>query len=115
MPRNNMPANWEAPYPSWSADFADISAPCLILYGVQSGTADFTTFRALFHEAAKRPGGPVHCEYGRFTDTEGLANFVIMAYWRSSTDHERWRVSSGWQDWLDNPCFPLKPRPGRPR
>lgn len=103
MPQKNMPDDWQAPYPSWSATFDPEVAHVVIAYvAVQSVSSDVAHFHNWMQDCFSIAGAPEQVERASFTDSSGYMNDVYVCYWTDEENYQSWsrnpRFSAWWED-----------------
>ena len=101
MPRNNMPAGWQPAAPAWQSVWRDTSDPLVAAYfGIQANEPMLLDNWA--SQAFCSAHAPASVERGMYTDQQGVANFLYIAYWRYSEYQRWWAIdgNGGW--WADN-------------
>lgn len=85
------PANWQPPYPAFVADVDDpyltFGQLAVQASSEEAGAADFERLTALLDGA----DGVLHYEHVYHDDIEGARNDILLTYWRSPDDWEKWR------------------------
>ena len=77
MPQNNMPKNWEPPYPAWSAEFAqDVRVVVVGYFAAQFKNNSIDAFKEWMQTALSIDNAPLHNLRGSYVDVEGYTNYV---------------------------------------
>lgn len=71
----------------------------LAVQGVDDAALEKSAFFKWARSALSHPASPTTFDHARFTDTQGLRNHVITAYWIDERRFERWRSDDVLQSW----------------
>ncbi|KAL7791418.1 heme-containing dehydratase protein [Trichoderma ceciliae] len=105
----STPANFDPPFPAYSAQFAkDVSSLVMGIIGAQfpsktgkeeAAISKVNSFLAL--PAEEEAIGPAFSEWAAVTDHKGFYNVSAMAYWKSEEAYQKWTAKSGFRDWWE--------------
>lgn len=108
----STPANYQPPFPAYSAQFAkDVSSLVMAVIGAQfpsktgkeeaaiSKVNSFLTFGGEDEEEAL---GPAFSEWAAVTDHKGYYNITALAYWKSEETYQKWTTKSGFSSWWES-------------
>ncbi|KAK4632287.1 Phenylacetaldoxime dehydratase [Fulvia fulva] len=101
----NTPANYQPPFPAYSARFPkDAQGMVTAMIGVQHKNAvqgQSTEFKQISSFVEKPSNGvkPRYWEAASVKDNRGYYNEVAIPYWRSKEDFDQWRSESGFESW----------------
>lgn len=107
--RSSMPtaADWEPPYPAFSAAFKpDVQQVVMAYYGCvtapgeEAGAAPFLDW---IRDAAAAPQGPAVANRARHMDAQGRTNEVFILYWTDPARFAAWEASPPVKDWWLSP------------
>lgn len=104
MPKN-IPADWEPPFPAWSADFSGDNDHVVIVYfGIQyqETSAEIEGFFRLFEESRTGNNAPANVERGRVRDSAGYQNEILVCYWPNQAQYDDWCQNSAFFAWLQD-------------
>lgn len=94
----HMADGWEPPVPAWISKI-DANSRLEVLYvGIQKPTSE--VLEAFNTIIAALP--PPKSELAMFTDRAGYNNFVMIAYFESSSEHVQWEDASGFSKWWES-------------
>lgn len=71
----------------------------LAVQGLDDAALERSAFFRWAKDALSHVAGPTTFDHARFTDTQGLRNHVIAAYWIDDGRFERWRADEALQSW----------------
>lgn len=93
----HMPEGWEPPVPAFSAAVSPKDRAVVLYVGIQNPNSRILAeFNALLSKSLP----PVH-DLAMFTDRAGHTNYVLIAYFSSSTTHVQWEDASGFSAWWE--------------
>ncbi|MDE0154955.1 MAG: phenylacetaldoxime dehydratase family protein [Gammaproteobacteria bacterium] len=105
MPQNNMPKDWEPPYPSWSAQFKPQVRTVVVGYfAVQHRDGNVAGFKRWMQSLLSIDNAPLHHEQARYTDEAGHTNHVYICYWTEQERYNRWAAAPQVMEWWDDPA-----------
>lgn len=90
-----MPKDWEPPVPAFSAKIEAQSKAVVLYIGIQQpSSSSIADLNAVLHKQSIP-----HFDLASFIDRAGHKNYVVIAYFKSSTEHVQWEDSSGFSTW----------------
>ncbi|RFU79271.1 phenylacetaldoxime dehydratase [Trichoderma arundinaceum] len=106
----STPANFDPPFPAYSAQFAkDVSSLVMAIIGAQfpgktgkekAAISKVNSFLALTDkEKAIRPA---FSEWASATDHKGFYNVTAIAYWKDEESYQKWTTKSGFRTWWES-------------
>ncbi len=103
MPQNNMPKNWEPPYPAWSAEFApDVRVVVVGYFAAQFKNSSIDDFRNWIQTALSADNAPLYHLHASYLDVEGYTNYVYICYWTSQESYNNWTASPQVAEWWND-------------
>lgn len=106
----NTPANYQPPFPAYSARFPkEAKGLVTAIIGVQSKTKaekHGPEYQQLIEFVDKKQGKskPRYWEAASVVDNRGYYNEVVIPYWETKADFEAWKIDSGFETfWKDPP------------
>jgi aldoxime dehydratase len=107
--KKRMPPDWKPPAPGWAADFSEIPGTIVTAYFGSQIRSPACAHYQIVDRFLNVSSGPGNVEHARFVNREGHETIVSVGYWANLENYERWRTSSGFNDWWTDPARAREP------
>ncbi len=96
----STPAGHQPPFPAWTARFSPLTGQSVMAcFGIQGPAEMPPAVRADITGFLSAPDGPGHQDLAVCTDSTGVSNTMIIAYWPCLSQFRQWQATSGFQAW----------------
>ncbi len=100
----STPRDYQAPFPAWTVRFTPlVERVVMASFGVQAPAPLGLESLAPYIERFALADGPLYWDPAQCQDATAAHNLVAIAYWDDVATFERWRSSSGFDQWWQAP------------